>query len=290
MLDMSIQSYSSTVPNTPSSPQESETDDEKEFASLRPLNPRTEDAFDAALNNAIKRPHAYSHPRRFFHASRSSRARSVFSDDNDTVPNPETQWKGCFKLSLEVLPRKPAEGWYFGTRESDILLAPPPKKKRDWRVAGRHARIFFHRESGRFMIEARHTLTVGVTRPAVIKNVSHILEDGSYLGIGDCVYVFELTEFTKTPAFQECLSTFMERSGNKWACHKLVASASAGEVMCLGQYVCSRGAFAQGTFGQMSAGWTTDGSLVAIKRLKQPDLHRLRSHETVMTHLGYHVS
>ncbi|KAI9784229.1 MAG: hypothetical protein M1816_000901 [Peltula sp. TS41687] len=58
--------------------------------------------------------------------------------------------------------------------------------------------------------------------------------------------------------------------------------------MALGEYNCSRGAFAQGTYGRVSAGWAKSGRGVAIKRFTYPKASELKTQEDVMNILGQH--
>lgn len=302
------ESEESTIPNTPSSFSEDVLSESEEqvFAWLRPSDPSACKAFDAALNAIITSPRDYEHTRQFIHADRRSiRATSVFTNDSTLDQHEEPQsegprWIGSFKFSLKTLPRKPIEGWYLGTDghgsktgEVDMLLAPYTQKWRKLRIAGKHARVFFHEESCRVMVEARHTVTISTATGAetLTRSKSRVLENGSMLSIGDCLYVFEYTEYSKTPSFQIDLSRFIEEHhASRWSIHKLLPPISTGETMVLGEYMCSRGAFAQGTFGQVSAGWARDGRAVAIKRFKRPEEPELKAHQKVMFCLGYHVS
>ena len=59
--------------------------------------------------------------------------------------------------------------------------------------------------------------------------------------------------------------------------------------MTLGKYSCTPGAFAQGTFGQVAAGWARDGKAVAIKRFKKSYQASLDLHREMMAHIGEHV-
>ena len=201
---------------------------------------------------------------------------------------------GAFKLSLKVLPRDPVKGWYLGSscQRADLLLAPSGRRwQSTTRIAERHARLFFHAESCRAILEARHTVTSTKTGVEVLREcASQILEHGEPLVINDCSYVFELTDLFATPDFEEELTTFLKRYFKKeWSMNKLLSPTSVRQPLVIGEYHCSPSAFAQGTFGKVSAGWTKDGTAVAIKVFKNPLESEIRSHQQLMQYIGKHV-
>ena len=299
-------SEASTLPNTPPSFHDDVLAQPMPgvFARLLPVNYLAHEAFDTALNKVIRYSDDYEHVRKFFYAeSRVGPAASVFSDDdcaeNDdqhAEPGSSEQWNGGFMLNLDILPRRPAEGWFLGSkyRDVDLLLAPSLKERQESYVAGKHAKIYFHNDSGRIMIEAFHTITIGVPSGSdtFSKSTRRVLEDGSLLTIGNCVYVFKSTDHFKGLSFQQNLTRFMrdQYANKQWMPNERLAQVSTGETIKLGNYVFSQGAFAQGTFGQVAAGWATDGRPVAIKKIKRPVLSTLREHEALMASLGCHVS
>ena len=294
----------STLPNTPPSFSEDVLNEIEDhvFALLKPLNPDAHEAFDAAVNTVIKHPDTYKHARQYLHSNpRSARAASIFTNDGTADSEPEStyQWNGGFKFSLKIPPRTPGEGWFLGTErgrpttgEVDILLAPPTQRWAKEGIAGRHARIYFHRESCRIIIEARHSVTLGGAKKADVftKLASRALEQGQLVSIGGCLYVFEYTGLFTSPLFLDELSIFMKDCyGPQWMFHKMISPASGGDFIALGNYTCTPGAFAQGTFGQVTAGWARDGTVVAIKRFKIPNQTKLDTHREMMAYIGKHV-
>ena len=302
MAYQASESDGDTVPLTPESFKQHVTDvDEDEvFAWLRPHGKAACAAFDSSVNSTIKNNlrHRYEHERKFLHRiSRERRASSFFTEDGEEVDRCGSyQWSGAFKLSLKTPPRDAAEGWFLGTnygrdtQEVDILLAPPKESKATG-IAGKHARLFFHDESCRMVLEARHAVTLAKNGAEVITQSQHrVIEDGELIQIGTCSYIFEYTSFHRTKAFEEVLFWWIKEHGNRQEMpNELLSPSSVVESRSLGNYYCSARAFAKGTFGKISAGWARDGSAVAIKVLKEPDKSRVEYHQRIMNEIGYHV-
>ncbi len=115
---------------------------------------------------------------------------------------------------------------------------------------------------------------------SVLANVSTFLS----------MLILEYADLITSLAFVDELSSFMKgHHGPQWTFHKMRSPASGGDHMNLGSYTCSPGAFAQGTFGQVTAGWTLDGAAVAIKRFIKPRQTDLNSHREMMAYIGEHV-
>lgn len=298
--DCFFDSDGDTIPLTPESFAQDVVDanNDEIFAWLRPHSEAACAAFDASVNSTIKDKRRYEHERQFLHRiSRERRARSVYSEDGQQVGDPPYQWSGAFKLSLKIPPRDPAKGWYLGTnykrntQEIDILLAPPKEEWAVTRIAANHARLFFHQESTRMMLEARHAVTLTKNGAEVItQSRSRVIENGELIQIGSCLYTFEYTNVHATEAFEEALFKWIkEYSSPLWAPNKLLSPSRLGEPRSLGKYYCSPSAFAKGTFGKISAGWASDGSAVAIKVLKDPKKENVKDHQRIMEEIGYHV-
>jgi len=304
MDSITRESDGSTLPATPQSFSEDVATVEEQgiFAWLRPFNRIAREAFDATVNTTIKHPLEFEHARKFLHITptRERRLGSVFTEDEDSAADPEpvSQWIGAFKYSLKNLPRNPGRGWYLGTGrgpsrlgEVDILLAPPTDSWAKLGIASKHARLFFHLESCRVVLEARHTVTIGRDGSEVFRQSnSRVLEQGGLISIGDCVYTFEFTDHFATSEFNGCLSRFMKKySDSEWSMNQLLSPASVGAPRSIGNYYCSPSAFAQGSFGKVSAGWTKEGTAVAIKHFKNPKRDETRVHQLLMEYIGRHV-
>lgn len=186
--DFKFDSDGDTVPFTPESFNQdiTEAENDEVFAWLRPHSETACAAFNATLNSTVKNKCRYEHERQFLHRiSRERRARSVFSEDGEEVESAPYEWSGAFKLSLKIPPRNPKKGWCLGTnyrrntQEVDILLAPPKEEWAVTRIAANHARLFFHQESYRMMLEARHAVTLTKNGTEVItQSRCHVIEDG----------------------------------------------------------------------------------------------------------------
>ncbi|KAL9117112.1 MAG: hypothetical protein Q9187_006355 [Circinaria calcarea] len=299
----------STVPNTP----EDFSDvtifkHDDAFAVLRPVNPSAQSALNASVNAiimAVGGDSAFHHYRQFVHAERGqARASSVFTEDEHAnVEEPDAdlasqQWNGAFKFSLRKPPREGGSGWYLGTSRSpplspnqhvDILLAPPTSAWSQRGIAGIHARLYFHKESYRMVLQARHTVTVGKSERIIRNSQSQVLDDKDLVIIGDCTYAFEYTSYFQSVGFETELSQYVQQTcGPRWAINKLLSPTSVGAPRPLGEYYSSPSAFAQGTFGQVAAGWARDGAAVAIKHFKNPRRSNIESHRELMQIIGSH--
>jgi hypothetical protein len=158
-------------------------------------------------------------------------------------------------------------------------------------VAGKRARLFFHKESCRVVLEARHTVTIGRNGATIFtQSASRVVEDEELIMIGNCAYTYEYTPFFASSSFERDISRYMkEYCEPEWSLNKLLSPSSVGKPISLGNYYYSPMAFAQGTFGKVSAGWDKDGAAVAIKHFKAPKESEISSHLTIMRHIGKHV-
>lgn len=278
------------------------------FALLRPVNPSAQSALNASVNAVIMEvdgDSTFDHYRQFVHAERGqARASSVFTEDEHAdVEEPDgnsasQQWYGAFKFSLRKPPREGGLGWYLGTSRSpplspnqdvDILLAPPTSAWSQRGIAGIHARLYFHKESYRMVLQARHTVTVGKSERIIRNSESQVLDDKDLVIIGDCTYAFEYTSYFQSVEFETELSEYVRQTcGPRWAINKLLSPTSVGAPRPLGEYYSSPSAFAQGTFGQVAAGWARDGAAVAIKHFKNPRRSDIDSHRNLMRIIGSH--
>ena len=277
---------------------------ERVFAQLLPINASACEAFHDAVEAIRNTPNLYRHANGFLRArEESARAVSVFTEDDEasnlaqsteeaSQPSPKV-WSGGYVLSLRTPPRTPTEGWALGTgNDVDILLAPPVQKWKMRRMAASHARLRFHPESRCITVQARHTVTISAaSQPHTFSSsASRVINDGQVLIIGDCIYQFRYTEVVKENVFAEELSRWMADHHGIWSVgQKLLTPISGADQMTLGVFTFSPGCFAQGTFGQLAAGWSSDGAAVAVKRFKEPNHGKLVSHRKIMDHIGNHV-
>ncbi len=271
------------------------------FARLVPCNQTACEAFNDAAN-AIEESDQYRHCLQFISLRpKAARACSVFTEDELNAEESQRQkclWQGCYVVSLQTPPQEPARGWCLGIGGSesavaDLLLAPPHKRWKETGIAQRHAYLYFHLGTGQVMIEARHTLIVGGAHgPSTITgHESCVLEQGELLSIGDCLYQFELTGPVENPTFDVDLPDWLlERYGVVWTPPPRMLGPGLGEATVrLGPYTFPVGALAQGSGGQMLAGWDPQGAAVAVKRLRSPGPQIVRKHRRMMKFLGDHV-
>ena len=290
----------STIPNTPASFSDVTSPDVSNvFAWLRPHSLTACAAFDGVVNTVILKPAKYEHVRQFLHTDgRVDRASSVFSEEDGIAQDSPPQWIGAYKFSLNSPPQDPSNGWMLGTNRGrednriDMLLAPSGKAWTRTGISSWHARLFLHPESYRMTIEARHTVTTTKHGAHVLNNLRNgVLEHGELLEIGSCSYIFEYTDLYRAAVFEQDLCRYMKlhiRETN-WSMNDYLSPCSVGMPLSMGKYYSSASAFAQGTFGKVSAGWTRDGSAVAIKTFKNPKEADIVVHTQVMDFIGRHV-
>ena len=230
----------------------------------------------------------------------SASAASVFTD-SDTVeaditseiPNYRYQGAYCFKLSNP--PRNSKQGWALGDGRSsagkqvDILLSGP-KKVPD--IAGIHAIIFPHEQSCRLVLRARHkTFVHDVALSQSGESSQRELAWEDEIRIGKCIYKFVHNPFIKSAEYQEQLHVYMKKThGQNWESLSLLGSSSDVPQIRLHEYTWPLGAFAKGTFGQVTAGTRIDGKPVAVKRFNKPKEAELSAHRKMMAYIGRHVS
>lgn len=156
-------SFSSTVPITPQpfDVVANIVNKNGAFALLRPFNDDARNAFDATVNTTINDITKLEHFRQFLYIDgKGPKGGSSYTEDEDDGSchgSNNTQWSGAFTFNLAVLPSH-APNWYMGTdqipQKNDILLAPSSSSWKKVRIARRHARLYHHHESYRFMLEA----------------------------------------------------------------------------------------------------------------------------------------
>ncbi|KAL9026864.1 MAG: hypothetical protein Q9196_004536 [Gyalolechia fulgens] len=141
------------------------------------------------------------------------------------------------------------------------------------------------------MLKARHKLIVTAAGAPIVytKADSRVLESNRVVSIGNCLYEFTQTALMASLAFRNELNAQMKTiHGPQWTTHPLVSSATSEGHLAIGGYACLPGAFAQGTFGEVTSGWASDGTAVAIKRFKAPRKEAMEGHRMIMTHIGEH--
>ena len=283
---------------------EQESNTEIVFAWLRPMNEFARHAFHLLVDSMIQNPGSRMSERRFIHLDgrepmdTSSGSNSDGSADEGATHQP--RWVGAFKFSTAVYPRDPAKGWLIGTGrgtlEVDVVIGPPDLKWKSNKIRGNHARLYIHEESCQPTVEALHGMEVsGATGVKHISqrtaSSSKVLEHGHQLEIGRCTYLFLRGGAFMNGMFDANLPRFMKaHHGKSWAAHPILSATSTGSYLIMDQYTFLPGAFAAGTFGEVTAGWSQNGSAVAVKRFKFPNSKRFNQHQKIMGLIGTHVS
>ncbi len=253
----------------------------------------------------IQNPNTQLHARKFIHVDgkENVRSASVSGSDDDPGGQEETiqlRYVGAFKFSTSVYPKDPTKGWYIGTGrrkpEADVVIGPPDPKWNSNQILENHARIYIHEESCLPTVEALHSMQVsGSTGLKHIAqktgNSSKVLEHGHRVDFGRCAYIYEGGDAITNGNFQASLPGFMKlHHGDQWKAHPILSAPSTGPHLTFGGYTFLPGAFAAGTFGEVTAGWAQNGSAVAIKRFKRPNPQKFTQHQKIMGLIGKHVS
>ncbi len=298
-----------TVPNTPEPSYEDEQH-ARAFAHLTPISRAARLAFDSAVDAIKSDPDNFAHLRRNMHVEPdrqvSPSAASVFTDSDATETEASSneviyRYKGAFHLKLGNPPRDPKKGWILGdgrnsaARQVDFLLSGPKKTAE---IAGIHASIFIHERSCRLVLGARHKTTVhgsnGSGTSTTLSRTSYPaqLAREDEIRIGECVYLFEYDEDAEGKEHEQKMASFMKKAhGDTWeGLLKILGSSPEAVSMRLNEYSWSLGAFASGSFGQVTAGTRRDGSAVAVKRFREPKEDFLSAHRRMMSYIGKHVS
>lgn len=280
---------------------EQDSNTETVFAWLSPLNDFARHAFHLLVDSMIQNPGSQSSARRFIHLdgkeSMNTLSASSSEDEAEQGATNQPRWIGAFKFSTAVYPRDPARGWFIGTGhgtlEVDVVIAPPDSKWKIYQVRGNHARLYIHQEFCQPTVEALHGMAVsGATGVKYISQwTSKVLEHGHKVEFGRCAYQFLHGSAMKNGMFATNLPRFMKaHHGKTWAAHPILSATSTGSYLTMDQYTFPPGAFAAGTFGEVTAGWSQNGSAVAVKRFKYPNLKRFSQHQKIMGLIGSHVS
>ena len=274
------------------------------FAWLRPMNEFARSAFHLVVDKMVQNPGTQLSERKFIHldgrATFSPQSASESEEPAHQEVKDQSQWLGAFKFSTAMYPKDPAKGWFIGTGrgkpEVDILIGPQDSSWINNRIRANHARLYVHMDSCRPIIEAFHSLQVsGATGLKFISPKtglsSKVLEHGHQVQFGRCTYLFLRGNAVDSGMFETSLPDFMKiHHGQLWQAHPILSVTSMGSHHTIDQFTFFPGAFAQGSFGEVTAGWAQDGSVVAIKRFKYPDQSRLDQHQNIMGLIGRHVS
>ena len=311
-VDTPIRRRSSSIiiPATPETLHEFEQNDSSSpFAHLVPINRAARLAFETTVDAIKQDPSGHAHFRRnILIEPAHQESISVASDFTDSEASetegqsdaPSYRFKGHFCFRLDNPPRVPRIGWILGdgrssaAKQIDFLLSAPRQVKD---ISGKHVIISFHPRSCRLVLQARHKTTMqapdrgGTTVELSKSDMSVELGARENIQIGDCIYLFEYLPYAKSETHEQQLSQFMKQTyGSNWeGLLNLLPSSPEATPVRLHTYTWSLGAFAKGSFGQVTAGTGGSGNPVAIKRLFKPREEEISAHRRSMGHIGKHV-
>ena len=273
------------------------------FGWLRPLNELAQVAFHQLICGMLQSPESQLQERKFIHVEGEDIVRSPSvsgSDDQGKQEPDQRRIVGAFKFSTAVYPKDPTQGWYIGTGrekpEVDVLIGPLGSKWKNNGIRGNHARLYIHKESCVAMVEAHHNMEVSGSTGLqhIDQNAAEscrVLEHGHQVQFGKCAYLYLHGDAMANGNFYESLPGFMQRHhGNFWRAHEILSAASTSSHLVCDGITFLPGAFAGGTYGEVTVGWTQNGSAVAVKRFKKPNKEQLRQHQKIMGRIGKHVS
>ena len=280
-----------------------DTNTDHVFAWLRPMNEAACLAFNLVVESMIQNPNIYLHERKFIHVSGRAlpRAGSVSESDDqgEQEESDQSQIVGAFKFSTAVLPREPSSGWFIGTGfhkpQVDVVIGPPGPEYNNNKILGKHARLYIHKESCQTIVEALHGMELtGLTGLKHIgpkfSSSAKVLEHMHLVHFGRCTYVFEQGDAIVNGNFKSSLDEFMPlQHGPQWKAHRSLSAPSTAAYHTLNEFTYVPGAFAGGTFGEVTVGWAQDGSAVAVKRFRKPNERKLDQHVNIMKLIGEHV-
>lgn len=275
------------------------------FGWLTPINDSACHAFHLVVDRMIQNPESQLHERMFIHLKGMMPVRSVSvsdsEDQGDQEEKEQVQYFGAFKFSTAMLPKDPSKGWYIGTGHKksgiDAVIGPPNSNRSHNHIRGIQARLFIHKESSLATLEALHSMQVGGSTG--LKHIDHrtsnsckVLEHGHEVLFGQCSYIYSHGEAINNGNFRSSLPAFMKihYRGLQWNAHPILSAPSTGAHLHFDGYTILPGAFAGGSFGEVTAGWKQNGSVVAVKGFKQPNRQQLSQHLEIMRIIGQHVS
>ncbi|KAL8846879.1 MAG: hypothetical protein Q9221_008045 [Calogaya cf. arnoldii] len=295
---------SSIVELSPPEADQAHQDTTKIFAWLQPSNQPSKAAFHSVMESLISLDGAGAHCRSFMHATQEiPRAASVDSMDEDSAEAKAEPKRTCVgKYGLELTNASlENSGWTIGAgclerreRKVDLLLVTDKEQKQAGaaeRVFSRHVLLQFHPHFHQLGLMAYHTVSFsGRGGHKEFKGLYHIIRDEDVIQLGLCTYKIEFTAYGNSAAYKEELRMFMAtRIAGSTKLHLGLLAASYRQMETLGEYTFAAGAFANGGFGDVSAGINDKGDLVAVKRLRNADKEKTEGHKALMEKLGFHV-
>ncbi|KAL8665698.1 MAG: hypothetical protein Q9202_002008 [Teloschistes flavicans] len=274
------------------------------FGRLVPMNLPAVEAFSSILEDLVGKSMDAQKPNPYVHAAQFMRAKletehSSHCGCQDNCVHPAASsverkpvYTGSYILSLATAPRKGPD-WILGSargegweEEVDLVL----DLGENHYTSGRHATIFFHPESHQLILHAIDTTYVaGRGGGKNLHNMAHVLEHGDSVIIGAYAYRMEFEERCSLPGFDKELWEFLKaKLPGSTPLHRSISAPSAARTAVIGNYMCSFGAFAKGSFGVIFGGIDTEGKVMAIKRFLNPKKKDLEEHKRIMEKIDVH--
>jgi hypothetical protein len=271
-----------------------------DFARLIPINLSAMLAFDDIARTLKLDPEWNPHARQFIHVDDLQDLPPQWQDsdtETDVKDKPKKIWTGCYRFSLELLPRTLRLGWVLGGGRKDMkdqgvdLLLTLEKTKHH--IHGRHARLTHDLESSAFMLyvaEGKVVIVNGKERLEGSQRAISSVETG--LSLGDLAYQLEFTQLNEM-RYREQLGKLrvMLNRGDRGPPLSLEVTPSENHFEYHGFTI--QTPFASGGHGVISAGIKkTTGKAVAVKRLKRTpeSVARIFLEVEIYKKIGDHVS
>jgi serine/threonine protein kinase len=290
-----------TRPNTPDEFTSTSVQYNGDFARLIPTNALAKIAFDELARLMRTEPEWNHHARRSIHVEHclSSPSPAILESDTDgEVPQkPTPTLTGYYRLNLLIPPHDHRFGWFLGSGRRDLgdagvdfLLTA---QRRQYRVAGRHARLSLHPETAVLLLTVDNGRVVILNGQEELRNGSRaICTLSTGIMIGDLAYKLVYTELDDD-LFREQLSTARIETGQTGLAPPATLATTPSNTDQEYQGYIIQSPFAYGTEAIVSAGIDRrTGEAVAVKKVqrKQANTFRIRAELELMKTLKPHVS
>ncbi len=295
------------------------------FARLSPHNIEAHQAFSNVVDTILNQPTQFEDHCKFLSYSptqvplhsvlsvSSTSSSAGTGTDTETEPTvgedvrakimDQMIWKGCFTLSLDVLPSRPAFGWRAGsgrwkndaTGAVDLILTYSTLSDD---VRGSHFWLSFNKNTGVLMLQPRHSGRNGIKLKAMYyagqSNAQALIETASVIQAGRLEYKFEYTFQGHSAADKTFQLSKIKYFRDHLKAPPPIAATSitpSWNSMAIGPWTIP-GTVGKGSYGVVSAAIHQNGTVVAVKsflRFDRPTerstMNEMVTAQTLMNHI-----